>query len=117
MAGPSQRSQDIQDALEDGLGRTEFESDVPIDEEGEIIQLDTRSANTASLAINATEDDAEYQLQARGGAGEPWFDFVDYDGDRVRDTLRFGARSLRVVVTSASAVDGATADVSLQSSG
>ena len=97
--------------------QTAFEGDAPVDEEGEIIQLDTRSANTASLAIDATEADAEYQLQARGGTGEPWFDFVDYDGDRVRDTLRFGARFLRIVVTSPSAVDGATADVSLQSSG
>ena len=96
--------------------QTAFEGDAPVDEEGEIIQLDTRSANTASLAIDATEADAEYQLQARGGTGEPWFDFVDYDGDRVRDTLQFGARNLRIVVTSPSAVDGATADVSLQSS-
>ena len=97
--------------------QTAFEGDAPVDEEGEIIQLDTRSANTGSLAIDATEDDAEYQLQARGGTGEPWFDFVDYDGDRVRDTLQFGARNLRIVVTSPSTVDGATADVSLQSSG
>jgi len=117
MAGPSQRRQDIQDVVGDDPSQTAFESDVPIDEEGEIIQLDTQSANTASLAIDATEADAEYQLQARGGTGEPWFDFVDYDGDRVRDTLRFGARNLRIVVTSASAVNGATADVSLQSSG
>ena len=106
---------DLVEALADS--RTEFESDVPIDEEGEIIRLDTRSANTASLAINATEPDVEYELQARGGAGEPWFDFVEYDGDRVRDTLRFGARSLRIVVTSASDVEGATAEVTLQSSG
>ena len=121
MAGPSQRRQDVSDALPAPL--TAFEADAPVDEEGEIIQLDSRSSAFVTLALDSDDNDVIYQIQARGGLEEPWFDFITYEGEdgtgtgRIRDTVQTGTRFQRLVVIDGSDNEDATADVSLQASG
>ena len=134
MPSPSQRRQDVQDALEDADvdafsgSRSVLNENVPVGDgatEGDVLaELDSEGSPVVSISIDSPSAiDVRYDA---GPDGQTYFEDVrtldgSVDGDLtgvtlLRDTLQTGSRFIRVVLTDPA--DGtAEATISIEASG